>query len=201
MAIKTRLIVRGQLGRYMDLLPVEGAKAVQGVIRNKTRAVQRGIRRDISRAGLGTRLGNALRSNVFPRRGNSMRARGTVFSNAIVNRQGQQTDLITLFDQGALIQPRNRRFLAIPTAEAGVRKTPAQWPRGSLIVISGRRAPYLATKEEPRVPLFILVRNVRIRKRIDVARVSTRILRNTATLIARSLDRRASNLARKLGGV
>ena len=198
--LSLRLFIRGNLARYMDELPREHAKAITGVIRNKTRAVTRAIRRDISRAGLGERLGNAVRGTAYPRRGFSMSAAGTIQSRALVRRDGQTYDLITIFEEGTIISPRNARFLAIPTPEAGTRRTPAEWPAGSLMYRRGRGAPYLVHASRPTVPLFILVRNVRLRARLNTAQIARRNTRNTARLIARAIDRRADRLAQKLGG-
>ena len=184
----------------MDQLPGEYAKAVTGVIRNKTRAVTRAIRRDIQRAGLGQRLGNAVRGTAYPRRGASMSAAGTIQSRALVRRDGQTYDLITIFEEGAIITPRNTRFLAIPTPEAGTRRQVSDWSAGSLQYRRGRRAPYLVHISQPTVPLFILVRNVRLRARLRTSAVAQRTTRNTSRLIARAMDRRAERLARKLGG-
>lgn len=196
--VRFTLVIKGQLSAFLAQLPDEYARSTTNVVRRKAASLKRALRRDVVRAGLGVRLGNAIRDQIFPRRGRSLRARGRVFSRAIVGKRGQRTDLITLFEEGAVIRPLRRKFLAIPTAEAGIRRMPALWPRGSLFVRSSRQSAILVHEDQPNVPLFVLVRQVRIRRRLNVRGISERQLRNTDVLLARDMERRASRLAKKL---
>jgi hypothetical protein len=181
-------------------------EAATSVIRRKTRGIQRALRTQIKRAGLGN-LGNALRMEFEPRSGSSVNARGRVFSKALVKRAGGTTDLITLFDEGATIRPRQGRFLAIPTAAAAALKgrrrrgqlTPRMFGPGALVFRAGgdRRTGVLALKADPRVIVFVLVRTVRLRKRLAIQQAVERQLANTDALLAREFDRRMARLVQR----
>lgn len=202
---RLKLAAKGNLVKYLDSLPNVYARSTTAVLRRKGTALKKKLRQDVQSAGLGTRLGNAIRSEVFPRRGVSMEARGRVFSKALVKRDGALVDLINVFNTGTVIRAKGRGFLAIPLIDAGQRRTPKQWPRGTLFVKRGpgrgnSATGILVSERAPDVPLFVLVRQVRINKRLNVEAIQRKVLKNTNVLLARDMERRAQRLVAKLGG-
>lgn len=183
------------------------AEDVQAEILSAERAVTAGVsrvgvalkeawRRQVTGAALGRRLANSIRANRYPQSGESINAASLVFSRA--------SQLVDAFDRGALIRSKDGFYLAIPTAEAGLRGlggariTPGGWERRtgmrlrfvyrsgrhSLLVADDARitARGLAARKGGRrrrdgilsgaqtVPIFILVPQVRLRKRLDLDR-------------------------------
>jgi len=73
------------------------------------------LRDQITSAGMGTRLGNALGSNVYPRAGKfSLDAAGYVFP-----RGKRAESIFTSFNEAATVHAQGHRYLAIPTKDAG----------------------------------------------------------------------------------
>jgi len=139
--------------------------------------------------GVGTRLGNSIRLASFPKSGDSLNAAALVWSNAPV--------IIGAHDTGPLIRSKDRFWLAIPTPAAGKstkggRITPGEWERRtglrlrfiyrgrgpSLLVAEGRlnsKGRAVASRSKTgrglaTVPVFLLVQQVKLRKRLDLAR-------------------------------
>ena len=142
---------------------------------------------------MGTRLANSIRSASFPKSGESLNAAALVWSNAPV--------IIGAHDTGPLIRSKNGFWLAIPTPAAGKstrggRITPGEWERRSglrLRFIYRRRGPSLLVAEGRlntkgravasrsktgrgvvTVPIFLLVPQVKLPKRLDLARDAER---------------------------
>jgi hypothetical protein len=172
-----------------------GEKAVSGAMREAGTSLKSAWRGQITGAGLGTRLGNSIRLASFPRSGDSLNAAALVWSNAPV--------IIGAHDTGPLIQSKNGFWLAIPTAAAGRsskggRITPGEWERRTglrLVFIYRRRGPSLLVAEGrlnstgravasrsktgrglATVPIFLLVPQVKLRKRLDLARDAQRVV-------------------------
>ena len=182
-----------------DLLKAELAAAERAVtagVREATDGLKTELRRQITGAGLGNRLANTWRGEVYPKGQPSIGAAGFVWSKA--------PKLVRLYAEGAVIRSKQGLFLAIPTPAAGRygdarRKiTPGSWERihglrlrfvyrrgsPSLLVADnarltkrgraaaniGRRKGAAFTRFAGRttVPLFILVPQVAVRKRLDV---------------------------------
>jgi hypothetical protein len=172
-----------------------GEKAVSGAMREAGTSLKSAWRGQITGAGLGTRLGNSIRLASFPRSGDSLNAAALVWSNAPV--------IIGAHDTGPLIRSKNGFWLAIPTAAAGKsskggRITPGEWERRTglrLRFIYRRRGPSLLVAEGrlnstgravasrsktgrgvATVPIFLLVPQVELRKRLDLARDAQRVV-------------------------
>ena len=88
-----------------------GEQAVTAAIREAGAGLKLGWRRQVTGAGLGTRLANSIRSEVFPKAGASLNAAAVVWSKAPV--------IIGAHDAGPLIRAKNGHWLAIPTPAAG----------------------------------------------------------------------------------
>ena len=171
----------------------EHEKAVSTATRAAGTSLKDAWRAQITQAGLGTRLARTIRSEQFPKGRPSLNAAAMVWSRA--------PTIVSAHDTGPLIRSRSGFWLTIPTAAAGRsrrggRITPAEWerrtglrlrfvyrPRGpSLLVVEGRlnksgRA--VASRSRTgrgvtTVPIFLLVPQVKLPKRLDLARDADR---------------------------
>ena len=171
-----------------------GEKAVSTAMREAGSDLKSAWRGQITQAGLGRRLANSIRSQTYPKSSNSLNAAALVWSKAPV--------IIGAHDAGPLIRSKDGFWLAIPTAAAGKglkggRITPGEWerrrgprlrfvyrPRGpSLLVADGRlnsRGLGVASRSKTgrgrsTVPIFLLVPQVKLRKRLDLVRDADRV--------------------------
>ncbi|KGJ22726.1 DUF6441 family protein [Paracoccus sanguinis] len=170
-----------------------GERAVSQAVSEAGNSVKSSWRAQITGAGLGQRLANTIRSEQFPKGRPSLSAAAVVWSKAPV--------IIGAHDTGPLIRSRNGFWLAIPTPAAGKssrggRITPGEWERRSglrlrfvyrrtgpsLLVAEGRlnaRGRAVASRSRTgrgvtTVPIFLLVPQVQLRKRLDLARDAAR---------------------------
>ena len=166
-----------------------GEKAVTAAMRAAGTQLKSDWRGQITQAGLGRRLGNSIRNQTYPNAGESLDAAALVWSKAPM--------IIGAHDTGPLIRSKDGFWLAIPTEAAGKgarggRITPGEWERRrglrlrfvyrrrgpSLLVAEGRlnnRGLGVASRSKTgrgkaTVPIFLLVRQVKLRKRLDLAR-------------------------------
>jgi len=171
-----------------------GEKAVTKAIRQSGTDLKVAWRGKITGAGLGRRLSNSIRSQTYPKSGDSLQAAALVWSKAPV--------IVGAHDAGPLIRSKNGFWLAIPTPAAGKglkggRITPAEWERRrgirlrfvyrrrgpSLLVADGRlnsRGLGVASRAKTRrgrstVPIFLLVPQVKLAKRLHLARDAERV--------------------------
>ena len=179
-----------------------GEKAVSTAMREAGTGLKTAWRAQITSAGLGRRLANSIRSQTYPKSGDSLSAAALVWSQAPV--------IIRAHDTGPLIRSKNGFWLAIPTAAAGKsarggRITPGEWERKqglklrfiyrrqgpSLLVAEGRlntKGRAVASKSKTgrgvsTVPIFLLVRQVKLAKRLDLARDAERAVDRVPRLI------------------
>ena len=124
---------------------------------------------------------------MFPKAGASLNAAAVVWSKAPV--------IIGAHDAGPLIRAKNGLWLAIPTPAAGKalggrRITPAAWERktglrlrfvyrrtGPSLLVADRSAAASRSKTgrgQVTVPIFLLVPQVKLPKRLDLARDAER---------------------------
>lgn len=170
-----------------------GEKAVSAAMREAGSGLKNAWRGQIAQAGLGLRLANSIRSQAYPKSSESLKAAALVWSNAPV--------IIEAHDTGPLIRSKDGFWLAIPTAAAGKglkggRITPGEWERRrglrlrfvyrrrgpSLLVADGRlnsRGLGVASRSKTgrgkaTVPIFLLVPQVKLPKRLDLARDAER---------------------------
>jgi hypothetical protein len=179
-----------------------GEKAVSAAMREAGTGLKTAWRTQITGAGLGTRLGNSIRLANFPRSSDSLNAAALVWSKA--------PEIMGAHDTGPLIRSKNGFWLAIPTPAAGKsnkggRITPFEWERRTglrLRFIYRRRGPSLLVAEGrlntkgravasrsktgrgvATVPIFLLVPQVKLRKRLDLARDAERAVDGVLGLI------------------
>lgn len=164
------------------------ANAVTQGVAETAKAVQGSWRAQIAAASLGKRLAGTVRQEVFPRGQASPNAAALVWTKA--------PEIIGAHERGALIRSQNGFYLAIPTEAAGrgsrgARLTPGEWEarrgvrlrfvyregRPSLLVADGARvnARGLGVASRSKtgrgvatVPIFVLLPQVRLKKRLDL---------------------------------
>ena len=170
-----------------------GEKAVSAAMREAGTGLKSDWRAQITGAVLGRRLANSIRLASYPKAGHSLNAAALVWSKA--------PEIIGAHDTGPLIRSKDGFWLAIPLPAAGRglrggRITPGEWERRrglrlrfvyrrtgpSLLVVEGR----LNTKGQAVVsrsktgrgkvtaPIFLLVPQVKLPKRLDLARDAER---------------------------
>ena len=168
-----------------------GERAVSTAIREAGAGLKSAWRGQITGAGLGTRLARSIRSAQYPKGKPSLNAAALVWSKAPV--------IIGAHNTGPLIRSKNGFWLAIPTPAAGKsarggRLSPGEWERRTglrLHFIYRRRGPSLLVAEGrlntkgravasraksgrglASVPIFLLVRQVKLNKRLDLAKAA-----------------------------
>ena len=200
--MKLKIDINPDIVAMMQAEIAAGEKAVSAAMREAGNGLKSAWRTQITGAGLGTRLGNSIRITSFPKSGDSLNAAALVWSKAPV--------IIGAHDTGPLIRSKNGFWLAIPTPAAGKslkggRITPVEWERRTglrLRFVYRRRGPSLLVAEgrlntrgravrsrsktgrgAATVPIFVLVPQVKLPKRLDLARDADRALDSVPGLI------------------
>lgn len=188
-------------------------QAVTQSIREATEGLKTELRSQITSAGLGQRLANTWRGEVYPKGKLSIKAAGLVYSRA--------PEVVGAHDQGATIRSKDGFWLAIPLPAAGKgprgkRMTPGLWEklRGQRLRFIYRRGkPSLLVAENQRarqgqrggfsvasqkaqttgrglvsVPMFLLVPQVTLKKKFDIDSASRRWVSTLANRIANRFD-------------
>ena len=204
--------LEGDLKRFLADELRAGEEAVTAAIREATDGLKLDLRQQIVGAGLGQRLANTWRSEIYPKGQKSIQAAGLVFSKA--------PDIVRAYAEGAVIRSKHGFFLAIPTPAAGKygdgkqKMNPGLWERlhgARLKFVYRRRGPSLLVADNLRartgkrggfakasasalrtgrglatVPMFILVPQVTIRKRLDVDGAANKWLAALPGLVVRN---------------
>lgn len=191
--MKLDLSVTGDIVAAMRAEVLAGEMAVTTAMRVAGAGLKSDWRAQITRARLGQRLANTIRSKTFPAAGESLEAAALIWSNA--------PRIIGAHDTGPLIRSKDGFWLAIPTPAAGKGTrgkalTPGEWERRrglrlrfvyrrggpSLLVADGRlnsRGLGVASRSktgrgQSTVPIFLLVPQVKLAKRLSLARDAER---------------------------
>jgi hypothetical protein len=192
--MKLKLDIAPDIAAMMAAEIAAGERAVTAAVREAGAGLKSAWRGQIVGARLGPRLANSIRSQLFPKSGESLRAAALVWSKAPV--------IVGAHDAGPLIRSRNGFWLAIPTEAAGRglrggRITPGEWERRRgmrLRFVYRRMGPSLLVADRARintrgqaaasrsktgrgqvtVPIFLLVPQVKLPKRLDLARDAAR---------------------------
>jgi hypothetical protein len=204
--------IEGDLRRFLADELKAGEEAVTAGIREATNGLKLDLRSQIVGAGLGQRLANTWRSEIYPKGQNSIRAAGLVFSKA--------PNIVRAYADGTVIRSKHGFFLAIPTPAAGKygdgkqKMNPGLWERmhgARLKFVYRRRGPSLLVADNLRartgkrggfakasasalrtgrglatVPMFFLVPQVTIRKRLDVDGAANKWLAALPGLVVRN---------------
>jgi hypothetical protein len=191
--VKLKLDITPDLGRLMAAEIAAGERAVTAAIREAGIGLKTAWRGQITGAGLGQRLASTIRSELYPKGRPSLNAAALIWSKA--------PQIVSAHDAGALIRSRTGFWLAIPTPAAGRsarggRVTPGEWERRSglrlrfvyrrtgtsLLVAEARlntRGRAVVSRSKTgrgvaTVPIFLLVPQVKLPKRLDLAREARR---------------------------
>jgi hypothetical protein len=191
--MKLRAEIDGDIAALMAAEVAAGERAVSSAMRAAGEGLKTAWRGQITRAGLGTRLANTIRAAHYPRGQPSLNAAALVWSKAPV--------IVGAHDTGPLIRSKNGFWLAIPLPAAGKsarggRMSPGAWERRTglrLRFVYRRRGPSLLVAEGrissagravasrsktgrglTSVPVFLLVPQVKLPKRLDLARDAER---------------------------
>ena len=192
------------LAKLMQGEIAAGEKAVTAAVRDAGIGLRDNWRNQIVRAGLGQRVARTIRSETYPKERDSLNAAAMVWSRAPVILEAHNT--------GPLIRSADGFWLAIPTEAAGKslrggRITPGEWERRTglrLRFIYRRTGPSLLIAEArlskqgravrsrsktgrglTSVPIFLLVPQVRLSKRLDLERPAEAALAALPAAIAR----------------
>jgi hypothetical protein len=109
--VKLKLDIDPDIVAMMAAEVAAGERAVTAAMREAGTGLKSAWRLQITGAGLGTRLANSIRSQNFPRSGESLDAAALVWSKAPV--------IVGAHDTGPLIRSKNGFWLAIPLPAAG----------------------------------------------------------------------------------
>lgn len=204
--------LEGDLRRLLAEETRMAEQAVTAGIHEAADGLKRELRQQVTGAGLGRKLANTWRAEVYPRGRASIGAAGLVFSRA--------PNVVGLYADGAILRSRRGLYLAIPTPAAGrygdgkQKMNPGLWERmhgARLKFVYRRNGPSLLVAENLRaragrrggfakasasglrtgrrlatVPMFILVPQVTIRKRLDVAGAANKWLAALPGLVVRN---------------
>lgn len=194
--MQIRLELVGDLNSLLASEVRAGERAVKDAITGAATRLKTDWRGQVTGAGLGRRLANTIRSEAYPKGRVSLNAAGIVYSKA--------PHIVAAHARGAVIRSRNGFWLAIPTESAGKsrtrgRITPGEWEqrtgrrlrfvyrrgRAALLVDDGtvRQGQAPAFGERKRrgfknrtVPMFILVPQARLRKKLDLDGATRRVV-------------------------
>ena len=201
--MKVRVDITPDLVALMREEVKAGQKAVSKTMAQARASLKSAWRGQITGAGLGQRLANSIRSQTYPKGRNSLDAAALVWTDAPV--------IIGAHDAWPLIRSGNGFWLAIPLPAAGKalggkRITPSVWEQKTglrLRFVYRSRGPSLLVADAVRLntrgqaavsksktgrgqvtaPIFLLVRQVKLRKRLDLARDAERAQAGVAGLI------------------
>ena len=200
--MKLKLDITPDLAAMMAAEIKAGEKAVTAATREAGTSLKTAWRSQITGAGLGMRLARTIRSEQYPKGNPSLNAAALVWSKA--------PNIVSAHDTGPLIRSRKGFWLTIPTAAAGKsrrggRISPVEWERRtglrlrfvyrrsgpSLLVAEGRlnkggRAVASRSKTGrglTTVPIFLLVPQVKLPKRLKLDRDAERALDSLPWLI------------------
>lgn len=128
--MRLKAAFEGKLQEYMKAEYAIAERAVTSGVREATDGLKLSMRRQVTSAGLGQRMANTWRGDVYPRGQNSIRAAGMVYTKASRIMEG--------FESAAVIRSKDGWWLAIPTPNApkrgvgGKRINPSNFPEHSL---------------------------------------------------------------------
>ena len=146
--MRLKAAIEGDLKQYMKEEYHTAERAVTMGVREATNGLKLAMRRQGHSSGLGQRMANTWRGDIYPRGKNSIRAAGLVYTKA--------SKIMAGFDEGTVIKSKDGWWLAIPTPNApkrgmgGKRINPSNFPEhryGKLRFVYRRNGPSLLVVE------------------------------------------------------
>ena len=168
--------VEGSLVEYMEREYQNCARAVTKGVSLAANGLKTAMRTQVKSAGLGSRLANTWRGDVYPKAKNSVSAAGVVYTKAQKIMEG--------FEYQTVVRSKDGLWLAIPTAAISKRirnkrMTPALYERSKgvrLRFVYRKNGASLLVHEQKRKTIiaFVLVPQVRMPKLINFAAESAK---------------------------
>ena len=121
--MKLAAAISGDLRKIMAEEVKDAEDAVTAAMRQAADGLKADLRRQVTEAGMGQRLANTWRAELYPKGRKSIKPAGFVFTRA--------PTIIRAFDQGAVIKSKHGFWLAIPTPAAGTGARAAQRATGT----------------------------------------------------------------------
>ena len=149
--MRLKAAFEGNLKKYMESEFRAAEKAVTLGIREATQGLKMSMRRQVTSSGLGPRMANTWRGNVYPKGQNSIRSAGLIYTKAARIMEG--------FEKASVIRSQKGWWLAIPTPNApkrgvnGKRINPSNFPEqryGKLRFVYRRNGPSLLVVDNAR---------------------------------------------------
>ncbi|MGE0108150.1 MAG: DUF6441 family protein [Bdellovibrionales bacterium] len=206
MSARLLVALRGDLEKVMKREIKAAGRAVKTGIEESTNGLKSELRDQVSSAGLGKKLAFTWQSKVFPKSRDSINAAGFVWSKA--------PHIISAFNTGAVIRSHKGAYLPVPLPAAGkkaargTKLTPSSWEKKykqKLIFIKrkggnnpvlvaesmrinkrGNFARSTAKKKKMTVPMFVLVPQVSLKKRLDVKSAATKWGNSISSLVTQN---------------
>ena len=169
--MRLKAAVEGSLVEYMEREYQNCARAVTKGVSLAANGLKIAMRTQVKSAGLGSRLANTWRGDVYPKAKNSVSAAGVVYTKAQKIMEG--------FEYQTVVRGKDGLWLAIPTAAICKRyrikrMTPALYERSKgvrLRFVYRKNGTSLLVHEQKRKTIiaFVLVPQVRMPKLINFA--------------------------------
>ena len=174
--MRLKAAVEGSLVEYMEREYQNCARAVTKGVSLAANGLKIAMRTQVKSAGLGARLANTWRGDVYPKAKNSISAAGVVYTKAQKIMEG--------FEYQTVVRGKDGLWLAIPTAAISKRirnkrMTPALYERSKgvrLRFVYRKNGASLLVHEQKRKTIiaFVLVPQVRMPKLINFAAESAK---------------------------
>ncbi len=146
--MRLRAALQGNLKKLMQEEFQTAERAVTRGVREATDGLKLAMRRQVAAAGLGTRMANTWRGDIYPKGQVSIRAAGMVYTRA--------SKVMVGFEEAKVVRSKDGFWLAIPTPNApkrgvgGQRISPSNFPEhrfGKLRFVYRRGGPSLLVAE------------------------------------------------------
>ncbi|MCC3862665.1 DUF6441 family protein, partial [Emcibacteraceae bacterium Y4] len=97
--MRLKAALEGNLDAYLKKELLMGERAVTKAVRQATSGLKQSMRSQVVASGLGPRLARTWRGDVYPRRGESLKAAGLVYTKAQKIMEG--------FEEGQVIRAKD----------------------------------------------------------------------------------------------
>ena len=200
--------IRGDLKKWCAANAAAVEAGTRRAVTQGAASLRTAVRRQVRSAGFKGR-GATLAKSVRSRADRTASVpTAIVYSRAVVRGQGRAgpVDLLLAHDRGETIRSRGGKWLAIPTGQGPVGRRAGQYQslskmladpreRGRVAVVPARGGKMVAlwtpNPGSPAVVTHVLVREVRLRKRLDLARAERETSAKLPQLLARAIEREA----------